>query len=132
MNTNIGAQNEALAKYQWKNRILVIVDSKNTSELYKKQIELLGELDESFDERKLLVFYAYEDGYKILNGDRANFVSDSSLYSELTSESSKFKVALFGLDGGIKLNKPVPISKSDLFAIIDGMPMRKAEIRQKN
>ena len=39
---------------------------------------------------------------------------------------------LIGLDGGIKLEQIQILSAEKLFAIIDGMPMRKREIRKNN
>jgi hypothetical protein len=37
-------------------------------------------------------------------------------------------VRLVGKDGGVKLDQSGPISAQALFALIDAMPMRKAEI----
>jgi len=38
---------------------------------------------------------------------------------------------LIGLDGGVKLKETEVLKKEDLFSIIDSMPMRLREIRQK-
>ena len=43
-----------------------------------------------------------------------------------------FRVVLIGKDGGVKLRQEEPISVADLFALIDSMPMRKQEMRQRS
>ena len=53
----------------------------------------------------------------------------SSLF-EKYSENGQFEVILIGLDGGVKLRKSELLSSEELFTVIDGMPMRRAEIRR--
>lgn len=40
-----------------------------------------------------------------------------------------FSVVLIGKDGGEKLRRATPLSPEELFAIVDAMPMRRAEMR---
>ncbi|MDP5094209.1 MAG: DUF4174 domain-containing protein, partial [Polaribacter sp.] len=54
------------------------------------------------------------------------------LFLKYNPKNTPFKVMLIGLDGGIKLAQSTVLSKEKLFAIIDGMPMRKREIRNNN
>lgn len=42
-----------------------------------------------------------------------------------------FSVVLIGKDGGEKLRRAVPLAPKELFAIIDAMPMRQAELRDQ-
>ncbi|MEM9823617.1 MAG: DUF4174 domain-containing protein [Bacteroidota bacterium] len=42
-----------------------------------------------------------------------------------------FEVLLLGLDGGVKLQQPEVLSCTELFAIIDRMPMRRQELRRR-
>ena len=39
---------------------------------------------------------------------------------------------LIGLDGGVKLRQTEMISLDKLFTLIDGMPMRRREIKNEN
>ncbi len=41
--------------------------------------------------------------------------------------ASAFGVRLVGKDGGVKFGATAPVSAADLFALIDAMPMRRAE-----
>lgn len=42
-----------------------------------------------------------------------------------------FSVALIGKDGGEKARRAQPISSEELFALVDAMPMRRAEMRAR-
>lgn len=43
--------------------------------------------------------------------------------------TKSFSVVLIGKDGGEKLRRATPLSPEELFAIVDAMPMRRAEMR---
>ena len=43
-----------------------------------------------------------------------------------------FSVTLVGRDGGEKLQRSAPVSPEELFALIDSMPMRRAEVRERS
>ncbi|WP_312930876.1 DUF4174 domain-containing protein [Agrobacterium cavarae] len=43
------------------------------------------------------------------------------------AQSDNFRVVLVGKNGGIKLRSDAVISDVDMFAVIDRMPMRRAE-----
>ena len=42
-----------------------------------------------------------------------------------------FRVRLVGKDGGVKLDQATPIEVTTLFALIDAMPMRRAEMASR-
>jgi hypothetical protein len=42
-----------------------------------------------------------------------------------------FEIFLIGMDGGVKLRSKTPISVEELYAVIDAMPMRRREMRDK-
>ena len=45
--------------------------------------------------------------------------------------TTSFSVVLIGKDGGEKLRRTTPLSSEELFAIVDAMPMRRAEMRER-
>lgn len=123
------AQN--LQQYQWQNRIIVVYADEPELDLLTKQLELLTEEPSELSERKLLVIQAHKDRYKKNFPENSEWVS-SSLKDELKiSTKTKFEVFLLGLDGGIKLRQQEIVQTEKLFSLIDGMPMRKAEIKRK-
>ena len=46
----------------------------------------------------------------------------------VTQAAKVFRVRLVGKDGGVKLDRGVPVDVPTLFALIDAMPMRRSEI----
>lgn len=45
--------------------------------------------------------------------------------------NTPFSVTLIGLDGGIKLETTEILKRKELYRIIDSMPMRRSEIKNK-
>lgn len=123
---------KSLDEYTWKNRVLLILSSPNTSDVSKKQLELLGPLNSDFDDRKLMVLQVSDEYYRVLNGKSPNRYLKSQLYNTYNSQGQDFQIVLIGLDGRLKLQQQWPVKRNELFALIDGMPMRQAELKAKN
>ncbi len=121
-----------LQQYQWQNRIIVLYANETELDLLTMQLELLTEEPNELLERKLLVIQAHKDRYKIIFPENSEWVS-STLKDELNIiKKTEFEVFLLGLDGGIKLRQQEIVQTEKLFSLIDGMPMRKAEVRRKD
>jgi hypothetical protein len=50
---------------------------------------------------------------------------------QIQFSTKSFSVVLIGKDGGEKLRRATPLSPEELFAIVDAMPMRRAETRER-
>lgn len=123
---------QTLKEYRWNNRLLVISDPEKNTNLEAQQLQLLAKNPAALEERDLLIVKIENDSiYKVLNRDQ-NLILDPSGIKSLKRDHAAFSILLIGLDGGIKLRQNTPITREDLFALIDGMPMRRAEIRSKN
>ncbi|WPY98921.1 DUF4174 domain-containing protein [Christiangramia sp. OXR-203] len=121
-----------LQQYQWENRIIVVYSNETELDLVSKQLKLLTKEPKELSERKLILIQAQKNQYKTIFPENSEWVS-SSLKDELKiSTKTKFEVFLLGLDGGIKLRQQEIVQTEKLFSLIDGMPMRKAEIRRKD
>ncbi|WP_411893350.1 DUF4174 domain-containing protein [Winogradskyella sp. A2] len=125
--THIFSQN--LKDYKWKNRIVLIISNTEDSKIFKKQINALEKDLLELVERKIVLFKILPSKYQ-LNSQK--WKPSKNLYSTYNTRNEAFKIILIGLDGGIKLNQNTFKTKSELFALIDGMPMRSAELRDKN
>jgi hypothetical protein len=86
-------------------------------------------------ERKLVLYEIIGDKYRKTDFQKMDsaFVwqTAESWPRELVDHSSPFHVMLIGLDGGIKLKKSEILTKTQLFGLIDSMPMRRQEIKRK-
>lgn len=119
-----------LAKYQWENRILLVfADDKNDGEMLK-QMAILSKEKSGLAERKLKIYQFAKDKYT--TGFSAAWKLSTINKRKYFKKNDDFKVILIGLDGGVKLKQTEILSTEKLFTIIDGMPMRRTEIKNKN
>ena len=115
---------QSLSSLKWKNRILLLMDPEGETDNRNKQLLALQKLDSALKERDLLIF-CY-DGSTLLSRNL-----EPSPYHLPEQLDRNFQgVILLGKDGGVKLKTAYPVEPQFLFSLIDGMPMRKAEIRR--
>ncbi len=91
-----------LAAYQWQSRVLVIDTPTERDDEYLRQIR---------------VFEAAQAG-----------LLERNLQIVIRPLAPSFRVRLVGKDGGVKLDRNIPVESAALFALIDAMPMRRAEM----
>lgn len=129
------ASSQDLKKHQWENRVVLIVSQNGDSKAYNQQIAQLSRLPKELKERKILVYEILPERYRIMNylnkEKKSMWTSSSLLYGQYGNKQEVFKVILIGLDGGVKLNSSNVLIPSELFATIDSMPMRRAEMENK-
>ena len=117
-------QAQSLSSLKWKNRILVLMDPDGETIARDKQLLAFRELDTALTERDLLIF-CY-NGKALLSRDL-----EASQYRLPEQIDRNFQgVILLGKDGGVKLKAAYPVEPQFIFTLIDGMPMRRAEIRK--
>lgn len=126
---------QTLEKHRWENRILLVISEENNSnEEYSNQLQVINDSFEGYTERKLIVYTVLPDKYRLLGittNQEANWIKNSKLYSTYNKNKKPFKVVLIGLDGSVKKERNAAINSEELFAIIDGMPMRRSELNRK-
>jgi hypothetical protein len=121
---------QELKKHQWESRVLLIFTDDKNADDFKNQIKILSENKKGLKERKLFV-YQFTKNEFTTNFNEV-WSSSNSLYKKFVNNKDRFKVILLGLDGGIKLEQDRILSPEKLFTIIDGMPMRRNELKRKN
>ena len=122
-------QAQEIHKHRWKQRIVLIVSNTN-SDLATKQWKELIKDAEDLKERKIIIYQVLPKYYKTSTTQKKEL--NTRLYSKFKTKKSDFLVVLIGLDGRIKLKQANFLSSQKLFSIIDGMPMRRNELRNKN
>jgi hypothetical protein len=55
----------------------------------------------------------------------------AAIFKNYQASPAGFTLILFGKDGTVKLRSNKPVPARDLFDLIDAMPMRQAELRQR-
>lgn len=110
----------SLAKEQPANRrVLYIFGSGKHQLLVDNQVRLLRDMENGCRERDLDII-------------QVNKLSDQQKYlKQYGVREAEFRVILIGKDGGVKLNSQQPVTVNQIFELIDSMPMRQHEMRQK-
>ena len=121
-----------LSTYQWKNRILIIFDDYKNSDQLIKQLQQLENHKRGLLDRKLVVFQSTLTEYRTGSNKYSHWLPGTDLAKRFKSNQTNFEVVLIGLDGGVKMRKEEIVYPDEIFGIIDKMPMRRAELRNKN
>lgn len=109
--------------------MLIYSSDKNAPKL-SKQLSILSQDKEGLAERKLVIYSFTKNTYR--KNFEKNWKESNSLFKKFVNKKDNFTVWLLGLDGGVKLKQQGIISTQKLFAIIDGMPIRKRELNKQN
>jgi hypothetical protein len=119
-----------LSQHEWKDRLLLVLTTENSKELYKEQMDLFKDNIAGLEERKLVIYSVMPEKYK--KGIQAEKWMESTRLNDRYREGGKeFEVILLGLDGRVKLRQSEILSIEKLFRTIDAMPMRRNELRNK-
>jgi hypothetical protein len=96
-----GASLPDLTAHQWRHRVVVIDTHSPQSADYLRQSAALEAASAGLRERDVII---------------------------VTQAATTFRVRLVGKDGGVKFDRNTPVNTKTLFALIDAMPMRQAEL----
>lgn len=114
------SQSYLLSEYQWKNRLVILFYDNAEDIEFESQEILIKRNKAEFEERDI----------KVLKYSREN-TEASKLRSDFNLPQSGFVFLLVGKDGYKKLGREKRVMPKELFALIDGMPMRRMEIEQR-
>ncbi|WP_462319622.1 DUF4174 domain-containing protein [Marinilabilia sp.] len=130
LSTTIPMSAQDLSQHEWKDRLLLVLTTENSKELYKEQMDLFKDNIAGLEERKLVIYSVMPEKYK--KGIQAEKWMESTRLNDRYREGGKkFEVILLGLDGRVKLRQSEILSIEKLFRTIDAMPMRRNELRNK-
>jgi len=120
-----------LERYQWKNRLLVIFSPSPEDPAYQALSQELDRNPGGVRERDLLVFQVMEQSPSSLGTQEIGTAAAQELRQRFSLPRRAFAVVLIGKDGIVKLKREGPAALTDIFALIDSMPMRQREMRGK-
>lgn len=134
---SIGSSRNSLAKslnlsqFQWKNRLLFLFAPSRDHPLFKKLHQSLLSQKAEVADRDLIIFEILESGPSRMNTNDLDPQTAHSLRKKFDTPLGEFTVILVGKDGGVKLKRQSQTQLTDIFALIDSMPMRQEEMRRK-
>ena len=120
-----GMSAQELTEFKWKKRILLIIDSNNDLPARNIQVSKFVAQNDEMKERDLDLFVC--TGKEVLDKDGLKTNIDPAEISY-----GKFQgIILIGKDGGVKLKKKFIVEPNEVFDLIDQMPMRRAEMKNR-
>jgi hypothetical protein len=120
-----------LGRYRWKNRLLFLFSPSSEIPAYQSLNRELNRNHDGVRDRDLLVFRILEQGSSAMDSQEISPQGAINLRRRFGVNQGTFTVVLVGKDGGVKLQRPGPVSLSDIFGLIDSMPMRQREMQEK-
>ena len=120
-----------LSQFQWKNRLLFLFAPNRSHPLFDALQESIA-IVQMLADRDLVVFEILESGPSRMDMTDLNSQVAQSLRYKFDVRLDQFAAILVGKDGGIKLNRQDETRLDDIFGLIDSMPMRREEMRQKS
>jgi len=121
--TTMSAQE--LTEFKWKKRILLLLDTKN--DLHTRNLQL-NKFDGRYNEmtERDLVLLVY-NGMEVLDKDGiiTNINPENVTYGDFQG------ILLIGKDGDVKLRKKYIVEANEIFDLIDQMPMRRSEMKNR-
>jgi len=79
----------------------------------------------------MVIGWFHETGDNYIGTKTVELNDAQSLRERIGASPKEFLVVLIGKDGGIKARYPQAPALSEVFDLIDGMPMRRSERRQR-
>ena len=123
-------QNDMLEPYRWENRLILLFGSAESVSVQQQLRELKKEPAEITD-RDLLIFHIAGDEVRLINETSDRSFSADLFRSRYNISKNEFRYILIGKDGGVKLKKKDFVPNTSMFSLIDSMPMRQREMREK-
>ena len=114
---------------RWSYRLLLV--SGPEGPLQRQQLDQLKAHTSGIVERDLLVIDITDSKSEVVIGNKKPAPPPSSFQARFDLPSEAFQVTLIGKDGGIKERRKEHFDTIEIFQIIDAMPMRMREMREK-
>jgi hypothetical protein len=97
----------------------------------EKQINELKRDPEGINDRDLLIFHIEGNEVGFIGKSSSPSLSADRLRNRYNIAEQEYRYILIGKDGGVKLNKKEFVPNKDLYSVIDAMPMRQREMRER-
>lgn len=119
-----------LSVHEWRDRLLILVADDPDDATLNAQLRDVTRQRDGIVDRRLRVFRLFADSGWV--DDRPLTREDvDRLRRDLRIVRGQRQLILIGLDGGIKRRAELSTDLTDVFAQIDGMPMRRQELRSR-
>lgn len=115
----------SLADFEWRYRVLIIFPDDAHVEATRQANILLSEA-EGLRDRDIIVLEVGRNEVKALFGPEYD-LNCYAIRSDLDVTNGFFAIRLVGKDGTVKFSSDEVVAPTDIFELVDQMPMRKRE-----
>lgn len=125
------AADNPLETYRWSERPLLVFGAAAGDATVDRQMTLLADHADGLADRDMAILIVGPDSVFATFGRPAPGATARALRRAFRVPDGAFRAILLGKDGGVKLTDDEPVTADRLFALIDGMPMRQREMRER-
>lgn len=122
-----GTPEKMLAQYRDKSRVLLVFTPTAQDPAYVEQTKLWKNEKAEFGDRQLALMPLVADAPAKPDADLA-----AALAKKFSVDAKTFTVVLIGKDGHDAYRSGKPLKPETLYGVIDAMPMRRAEMKQRS
>ena len=120
-----------LSDYRWKQRLLFIFSPSTTDATFLALDKRLAQTALEIEDRDMIIFRIFENIPSRLSDNSLLPGDEEALRRRFGIEAGRFTVVLVGKDGGVKMVAHRDADLESIFNLINSMPMRKQEMRDK-
>lgn len=131
VNAYSAGSNFSFGPYRWDKRLLVVSAPAESDERLVEQLRAIDARRGAFDERDMLLVTLIDDGSSTAGEEALSTADVSAARAALAIRGDGYALRLIGKDGGVKLASEAPVSMDEVYALIDGMPMRQREMEER-
>ena len=117
--------------YRWRNRLLMVFSPSKEDSNYQSLKKEMKAQRNGLRDREILVFEILEKGESRFGKTVLKKEAIDFLRQKFSAGQGSFLVILMGKDGEEKIRWQ-KVNLTEIFAVIDGMPMRQREMRERN
>ncbi len=124
------AESDPIRELRWQSRVLLVFATSMSDAGVAAMRENIDSAKAEVVDRELVIGWVLGDGQSRLGDGELNDDYAAELRARAGVDATSFGVVLIGKDGGIKARYSDVPDLGELFALIDGMPMRRREMRE--
>ncbi len=121
----------SLDRWKWEKRLLVISAPGVDDPRLMEQLDALDASRSGFVERDMLLVTLLDDTNSQAADQRLTSEEVGQAREQLGILPGDFAVRLIGKDGGVNLSQGTFVPMEEVYALIDGMPMRQREMKAR-
>lgn len=118
--------------YRWQNRLLLVFSPSINNVQFDAIYNDIQQNQPAADDRDLKIFYLIKKGQSSVDGNNINKETAGAIREKYVVADDEVTIILIGKDGGEKMRQRNDFSLNEIFNRIDQMPMRKAEMEERN